>query len=165
MILPQSCALYRLSGCDSSSSAVSVRSCQARPIATFDLDIVPARSSANCNRLAHVLEALGAHYRGHPKRIVPTSALLQSPGHHLLSTQYGPLDVLGTIGKDHDYRQLSKSARALAVEPGLRVRVVPLSLLIEIKQETARDKDRAVLHVLRQTLAEQQRTRHGNRKR
>ena len=133
--------------------------------ATFDLDIVPARSRANCNRLADALDTLGAHYRGHPKRIVPSPALLQSHGHHLLSTQYGPLDVLGTIGNDHDYGQLSKSARVIAVEPCLRVRVISLSLLIEIKQETARGKDQAVLHVLRQTLAEQERTRRGKRKR
>jgi hypothetical protein len=132
---------------------------QGAPVTTFDLDIVHALSRANCIRLAEALDELKAHYRGHPKPLVPTPSLLQSSGHHLLLTEHGPLDVLGEIGQDRGYRELSRHARSLLVQPGLRVRVVPLSLLIKLKEETGRGKDQAVLPILRDTLAEQRRSR------
>jgi hypothetical protein len=136
---------------------------QGAPISTFDLDIVHARSRANCARLVKALKTIGASYREHPKPIFPTAALLESPGHHLLITRHGPLDVLGAIGEGRDYRQLSKSSQALVLEPGLRVRILRLPLLVEIKEETARGKDQAVLPILRQTLAEQKRARRRKR--
>jgi hypothetical protein len=132
---------------------------QGAPITTFDLDVVHALSRANCVRLAEALAKLKAHYRGHPKLLVPTPSLLQSSGHHLLLTEHGPLDVLGAIGRDHGYRELSTYARPLLVKPGLRVRVMPLSFLIKLKEETGRSKDQAVLPILRDTLAERQRSR------
>jgi hypothetical protein len=134
---------------------------QGAPIATFDLDIVHARSKVNCARLAKALEAIGARYRGHPKIIRPTSDLLRSPGHHLLLTVHGPLDVLGTIGHGRGYSELSKSSICLKLQSGPSVRVLRLSKLIETKQETARDKDRAILSILRQTLAEKRRSQRG----
>jgi hypothetical protein len=132
---------------------------QGAPVTTFDLDIVHALSLANCVRLAEALATIKACYRGHPKVLVPSASLLQSSGHHLLQTEHGPLDVLGAVGRDRGYRELSRYARTLIVQPGLRVRVVPLSWLIKLKEETARGKDHAVLPILRGTLAEQERAR------
>ena len=54
----------------------------------------------------NVLMVLDASYRGHPKQIKPDIESLASPGHHLLITRFGPLDLLGTIEKDLGYADL-----------------------------------------------------------
>jgi hypothetical protein len=64
------------------------------PITTFDLDLVHSRTADNLNCLMNALIDLDAYYRGHPKQIKPDAAALASPGHHLLVTRFGPLDLL-----------------------------------------------------------------------
>ena len=66
------------------------------PVDTFDLDIVHSRDTANLDRLLGALDELGAHYRR--RDLKPGRSHLQSPGHQLLDTRFGPLDVLGEIG-------------------------------------------------------------------
>ena len=69
---------------------------QGAPITTFDLDIVHSRKPENLDRLITALEALEAYYRvRHDLKLKPTLSHLSSPGHQLLMTRYGPLDVLG----------------------------------------------------------------------
>jgi len=63
------------------------------------------------------------------------------------------VDFLGTIGRGHDYTTLLDETELRALG-SLEVRVLSLSALIRVKEETARDKDRAVLAILRRTLAE-----------
>src|ERR1700730_12520751 len=73
-------------------------------IATFDLDVVHRRTEENVNRLLSVLEALDAVYRINPEpRLRPSKSALLSDGHQNLITKHGPLDVLGSIGKDLGY--------------------------------------------------------------
>ena len=67
---------------------------------------------------------------------------------------FGPLDLLGTIGRDHDYSDLVSSSLELIVEDGFAVKVLDLETLITIKEETAGEKDRASLPLLRRTLEE-----------
>ncbi|HEY5936771.1 MAG TPA: hypothetical protein VIU61_19115 [Kofleriaceae bacterium] len=124
------------------------------PISTFDLDIVHARSRANVDRLLAALTELDARYRdlsGRPLR--PEHAALTGAGHHLLMTTCGPLDVLGQIGDALDYETLLPecATRPLA---GHEIHVLGLAALIRIKEQLGRDKDRAVLAILRQTLRE-----------
>ena len=76
------------------------------PINTRDVDIVHARDPANIDRLVLALEALSAHYRLHPKRIVPTASILALPGHPLLNTSAVPLDVPGTLADAQGYDEL-----------------------------------------------------------
>ncbi len=129
---------------------------QGAPIATFDLDIVHSREPANVKRLMDALRELGAYYRGQgTRRIEPTSSLLASPGHQLLLTIHGPLDLLGTIGKARGYEALIAKSETMAAGP-IRVRVLGLATLIETKEEAGRDKDKAVLSILRRTLEERQ---------
>ena len=111
------------------------------PITTFDLDVVHARDSENVERVLQALEALEA----------------SSPGHQLLMTKFGPLDLLGMIGKDRAYADLFPHSVEMQMHPGFQVRVLDLATLIETKQETAGEKDRAVLPILRRTLEEKQR--------
>ena len=80
---------------------------EGAPISTFDLDIVPRWSPENLDRLAGALEALDALYRG--RDIRPTRERLESPGHHLLETRLGALDVLGTVSPSRRFEDLERS--------------------------------------------------------
>src|SRR5436309_772923 len=78
---------------------------QGAPVTTHDLDIVHRRTSENVVHLVDVLvNQLDARYRGRPDVLRPTVEILSGPGHSLLQTNAGPLDVLGAIegGRDFD---------------------------------------------------------------
>jgi predicted nucleotidyltransferase len=124
------------------------------PVTTFDLDLVHSRSPENLNRLMSALEDLEACYRGREgQRLKPRLPHLSSPGHQLLMTRLGPLDMLGTIGKGHDYEGLLKNTVELEIG-GLRLRLLDLEALIRIKKETITEKDKATLMILERTLEE-----------
>ena len=69
-------------------------------------------------------------------------------------TRYGPLDVLGAIGRSHGYDELFEHVKDIRVGPGHPIRVLKLAKLIEVKSETAGEKDLAILPILRRTLKE-----------
>jgi hypothetical protein len=121
---------------------------QGAPVTTFDLDVVHARDPENVERLSNALEVLSV-------------SRPSSPGHQLLMTKFGPLDLLGMIGKDRAYADLFPHSVEMQMQPGFHVRVLDLATLIETKQETAGEKDHAVLPILRRTLGEKQRGRSG----
>ena len=124
------------------------------PITTFDLDVVHARTPENISRLLAALKGLDACYRASgDRRLQPEAEHLASPGHQLLMTRLGPLDLLGTIGTDHDYEDLSNHVVEHEVS-GLRLHVLDLETLIKVKEEVGFEKDRAVLPILRRTLEE-----------
>jgi predicted nucleotidyltransferase len=128
---------------------------QGAPIDTFDIDVVHSRDVANIARLQPVLEALDAVFRIQPeRRLKPNSSHLASAGHLNLITRYGPLDLLGTIGRDLGYRELMPHSVELDISEGLRIRVLDLETLIALKEELAGEKDRAALPILRRTLEE-----------
>jgi len=79
---------------------------------------------------------------------------LASSSHLNLITRYGPLDLLGTIGRDLGYQELIPHSVEFDIGEGLRIRVLDLETLIAIKEELAGDKDRAVLPIRRRTLEE-----------
>lgn len=135
---------------------------QGAPVMTYDLDVVHARTPENIDRLLTALQGLDAYYREHePRRLRPTAAYLGSPGHHLLMTAYGPLDVLGTVTGERGYDELLPHTRELALDEGLSVRVLDLKTLILLKEESGRDKDRAVLPILRRALELRDRPAQG----
>jgi hypothetical protein len=123
------------------------------PISTFDLDLVHSRDPDNIGRLLTALKNLDARYRDLEGRVIrPTRAKLSSPGHQLLITTGGPLDLLGEIGRHRNYRDLLPDTVTIELSQDLRVRVLTLEALIREKEAMARDKDKAVLAVLRKTL-------------
>ena len=125
------------------------------PVTTFDLDIVHERSAENIARLLPVLEHLDAIFRMQPdRRLRPNVSHLSGRGHLNLTTTNGYLDLLCTIGKDLTYEDLLIHSDELEINGILPVRVLRLEKLIELKQEVNRDKDRAVLPILRRTLEE-----------
>jgi hypothetical protein len=128
------------------------------PLMTFDLDLVHSRAQPNISRLLVALEELDGIYRLQPeKRLRPNESHLASLGHQLLVTRFGPLDLLGMIGLHHTYDDLADHSLELAIEQGLSVRVLNLDTLISVKEETAGEKDRAALPLLRRTLQERDR--------
>lgn len=125
------------------------------PVNTFDIDIVPARDPENAGRLAVVLRGLDACYRQHlPKRIEPLARDLTLPGHHLLMTRCGPLDVRGEIVGGRSYPDLVVHAPRVDLHDGLRVQLLDLAELVEIKRLLTRTKDRAQLADYERTLEE-----------
>jgi hypothetical protein len=124
------------------------------PISTFDLDIVHERSPTNVARLLSALTDLDARYRDLAGRdLRPEARGLEGEGHHLLLTRCGPLDVLGQIGLGRGYQDLIEDS-VLRPLGEISVCVLGLEALIRSKIEAARDKDRAVLPILRRTLEE-----------
>ena len=125
---------------------------------TLDLDIVHNRSPDNIERTLAALTELDAFYREQPARkLRPKAPWLESPGHHFLATRLGPLDLLGTIDANLSYADLLPDSEEIAATLFTRVRVLNLSKLIEFKTTAGRDKDKAALPVLKQTLAEKAR--------
>jgi hypothetical protein len=125
------------------------------PLATFDLDVVHSREPHNLARLMTALEELDAHYRISGRRDKkPGPSRLASAGRQLLMTRFGPLDLVGTIGKGHDYGQLLDDTVGLEIGAGPKVRVLSLEGLVRTKEETSQEKDKAVLPMLRRVLEE-----------
>lgn len=124
---------------------------QGAPMTTFDLDLVHSRSPDNVGRLLKALDALDAHARGRgAERLRPERSHLESAGHQLLMTSHGPLDLLGEVGNGREYRDLLDHSKEMRVGDTV-VRVVDLDTLIELKEAAGRDKDVAVLDILRRT--------------
>jgi hypothetical protein len=135
---------------------------QGAPVATFDLDLVHSRTPQNIERLLAALEPLEARFRDLAGRgLKPASTHLASPGHLLLMTRFGPLDLLGEIGAGRGYEALLAETVEMELGAGQSVRVLDLPALIRTKEEAGREKDRAVLAILRRTLEE--RSRKGSR--
>jgi predicted nucleotidyltransferase len=129
------------------------------PITTFDLDLVHSRAPDNLERLLRGLEELEAYYRGQgERRLPPKIAYLASPGHQLLMTRHGPLDLLGTISGERGYEELLPHTEEIQADDEVRLRVLDLATLIQVKEEAGRDKDKMVLPILRRTLEEKGRT-------
>jgi hypothetical protein len=126
---------------------------EGAPILTLDLDILYDKSPQNVERLLAALRELKARYRDPAGRhIEPDREKLETLRMHLLLTELGALDLLGEIGKGLIFNDLA--GRTIAYEIGeARVRVLELAAVIETKEHANRAKDRAVLPVLRQTLA------------
>ena len=121
------------------------------PVATFDIDIVHSRTQENLTRLIAALDELGAHYRDHiPRKIAPSDEGLSKLGHHLLSTKFGPLDVLGSIGHEEGYVELLSHTESVEIVEGVSVDILDLATLIEVKEKTARPKDNYMLEILRE---------------
>jgi predicted nucleotidyltransferase len=123
------------------------------PVNTFDVDVVHRRTPENVERLLPVLESLDAVYRIQPeRRLRPVRSALLSKGHQNLLTRYGPLDLLGEIGNGLGYEELVPRSNEILIAEGVRVRILNLETLIEVKEQLNGEKDRAILPILRSTL-------------
>jgi len=126
------------------------------PVSTFDLDIVFSLDPTNIGRLEGVLNGLSAVYADPAGRTIrPTVERLRGGGQHLLRTRFGRLDVMGTTGDGLAFQDLVSRSRTRTVH-GLEILVLTLEALIATKESANRPKDRAVLDLLRGTLAQRE---------
>lgn len=125
---------------------------EGAPILTQDLDILHRPTADNTERLLRALEEVHARYRDPADRLIlPDATRLRTNRFNLLITDLGLLDVLGNLGEGFTYEDLVQRTHAFELA-GLRVRAVDLPTVIELKERANRDKDRAVLPILRRTL-------------
>lgn len=123
---------------------------QGAPLTTHDVDIVPNRTDHNIDLLVAFVTSQDGHYRGRPERIEPTANALRGPGHHLLRTALGPLDILGAIEGGRDYDMLLPRTIELELD-GRSLRVLSLEMLIELKRDSTHPKDQNTLAILEAT--------------
>jgi predicted nucleotidyltransferase len=125
------------------------------PVHTYDVDVVFLREPGNIERILSALEDMDAIFRMQlDRRLRPNQSHVSAGGHLLLHTRFGPFDLLGTIGEGLAYDDLLSQSTEMDIGQGLRVRVLNLETIIAIKEQLRRDKDVAVLAILRQTLNE-----------
>ena len=119
------------------------------PVTTQDLDIVPRQDDAGISRLLAALRSLDTRFRPvKPERdIAPDESHLRGQGQLNLITTHGPLDILLRLHDARGYDELLP--RSVDVADGdLRIRVIDLETLIEIKRSTGRARDALVLPLL-----------------
>jgi hypothetical protein len=126
---------------------------QGAPLTTFDVDVVHRRGPDNVDRLLGFLASIDARYRGRPPGQVlrPTREALLGAGHQLLTTNLGPLDVLGAVEGGRGYDDLVHESIAIEVE-GERVKVLRLRMLAELERGATSAKGLLALAVLEETL-------------
>jgi hypothetical protein len=129
------------------------------PITTFDLDLVHRRTAANIDRVLAALAQLDAHHREPGDRqLPPQRGVLEGPEPALFATPFGSVDFIGEL-LGRGFEQLLPHTVELVLGDGLKIRILDLETLIEVKEGAGRPKDLLVLPILRQTLAESQRQR------
>ncbi|MFZ1986147.1 MAG: hypothetical protein WAU91_17175, partial [Desulfatitalea sp.] len=71
---------------------------QGAPLTTMDVDIVHSQSSDNISKLFTFLSSIDATYRRPDNKIIePKVEDFSEMGHVLLTTRFGPLDILAFI--------------------------------------------------------------------
>jgi len=121
------------------------------PIVTADLDIVHHRDPRNVRRLLEVLGAIDARFRHDHRRLKPDESHLIGPGHALLLTTLGPVDILGEVA-GAEYRALLADSTRMSLDESVQVSVVTLERLIQLKRSAGRPKDYAAIPLLEATL-------------
>ncbi len=125
---------------------------EGAPITTIDLDIVFRVEDDNLVRLRALLTDLEARYRDPAGReIRPTIERLRANRINLLETRNGLLDAMQEIGDGWTYEEVANRAHPCRLEE-LEVLVLDLGAVIESKRAAGREKDTAMLPVLRRTL-------------
>jgi hypothetical protein len=103
-------------------------------------------------RLLAALQELNARYLDPAGRhIVPDLAKIDSMRMNRLVTDLGHLDVLTSIGNGLSYSDLIGETETYEVD-GSPIRALKLAMIIRSKEEANREKDRAVLPILKRTL-------------
>lgn len=123
------------------------------PVVTRDVDVLRGRSAENVKRFLAALAELQAVFRGDSRRLRPNESHLVGPGHLLLETRFGVLDVLGTI-EDHTTYDDVISETLIVDLGGFEVRVLTLERLLEVKRKLGRPKDRLMVLQIEATLDE-----------
>jgi predicted nucleotidyltransferase len=130
--------------------------------ATYDADIVYARAPANLSRLVEALSTLSPYPRGAPPGLPFRwdDRTVRNGLNFTLATSLGPLDLLGEVAGGGTYEQLlpyTIEAEAF----GVRLRIVTLERLIQLKRAAGRPKDLEAIAELVALLEERRRSAPG----
>jgi hypothetical protein len=128
------------------------------PVVTRDVDVLRARSPENIQSWLAALSDLDAIFRGDSRRLRPNASHLEGPGHLLLETRYGVLDVLGTIEDSTTYDDVVPATELVDLG-GFSVRVLTLERLLEVKKKLSRPKDQLMALQIEATLDERRKSR------
>jgi hypothetical protein len=125
------------------------------PILTTDLDVTPARSPENLERLTLALRDLDAKLRTptDPEGVpFPIEAeMLATADSWTLRTRSGDLDLMFSPAGTQGYDDLRRGARRERIA-GVSVAVSALADVIRSKEAANREKDSMQLPILRRTL-------------
>lgn len=125
---------------------------QGAPVTTMDVDIVQKQSTKNISKLFAVLKSIGAVYRRPDDKVIePKIEDISGKGHVLLTTDFGPLDILAVIEEGKNYEDLLEHTVEIEFR-GNFIRVLDLKTLIELKRVSNNPKDKQRLPVLEETL-------------
>jgi predicted nucleotidyltransferase len=117
---------------------------------TRDVDVCAALTAANIEKLRHALRDLHPQHR----LSMPRQSFLDEPApgtvlnNLYLSTDWGALDLLGSITGVGDYARVARDALEIELF-GRRVQVIGLDDLIATKQALGREKDLIAVKELR----------------
>ena len=106
--------------------------------ATRDLDLVPAGSEANMDRLARCLVAVGAE---HPIQDQLTGTSLARPASFKVTTRYGEVQVLNRVRGVPPFEQLQRDQITVEIAPGVIAPVCSLPHLRAMKRAADRPRD------------------------
>ncbi|MDH5615405.1 MAG: hypothetical protein OEY62_02565 [Acidimicrobiia bacterium] len=130
------------------------------PLLTQDVDITPAVTSENLERLVAALKDLDARLRTatDPEGVAFPLApeMIEAASIWTLTTRAGDLDLVITPDGTGGYADLIRGADRMVVslDPELEVAVASLADVIRSKAAAGREKDLAALPLLRRTLDE-----------
>jgi hypothetical protein len=126
------------------------------PYVTRDVDITPARTGENFTRLAAALRELDAKLRipdmEEPLAIRLDEQLFEQGTTWTFVTKHGYLDIALVPDGTRGYDDLRRSATPEQITDTVTIFVAALSDVIRSKEAAGREKDRAVLPILRQVL-------------
>jgi hypothetical protein len=125
---------------------------------TYDLDIMYSRDRANLERLAKLLQDLGATLRGAPPDLpfLLDADTLEAGGNFTFDTTHGALDILAYPEGAPKYEDVRKAAVRIDYA-GRSVRVASLDHLIAMKDAAGRRKDQLMATEYRTLADERQR--------
>jgi predicted nucleotidyltransferase len=126
--------------------------------ATYDVDVVYARGKANFERLVAALQPLSPYLRGAPPGLPFRWDLrtVQAGLNFTLTTSLGDLDLLGEVVGGGTYEELLPHTLEMEMF-GVKLRVVTLERLIQLKRAAGRPKDLEALAELQAILEERRR--------
>jgi hypothetical protein len=126
------------------------------PYVTRDVDVTPARTKENFTRLAAALTELEAKLRvpdmEEPLAIELDERTFEQGTTWTFVTKHGYLDIALLPDGTRGYDDLRRSATREQITDSVTISVAALADVIRSKEAAGREKDRAVLPILRQVL-------------
>lgn len=126
------------------------------PYVTRDVEATPARSRDNLGRLSKALQELDAKLRvpdlEYPLEIKLDERTFDQGTTWTFVTKFGYLDIVLLPDGTRGYEDLKRDATTEQLTDALAISVASLADVIRSKEAAGREKDRAVLPILRQVL-------------